>query len=461
MNIQTRATLLFSILTSLVVLLFSGFMYGIIDHYAFEDFYKRLETRVNIAADLHLQTNTSVTDRQKIRQLRQEYLEKLKDEKTYLVEMPAGNSLAKVNLGGLPPEFVEEVLDNQSARFRKDHTFYAGQLQQARGKTYLVAVSAYEPYWLQEVTKLSNVLVAGFLILVVIVYLIGRRFTWHTFKPVRDIIKNVQGITAENLNLRLPLSDNKDELTELAETFNDMLTRLETAFETQNNFVSNASHELRTPLTIIKGEAELTLASPGLSQEQRQSVEVILQEAQVLRDILTSLLGMAQSGFDGKKQNWELLRMDELLWLVKASADQLYPGNNIRLDYDQLPEDERLLQVQGNENLLKLALSNIMMNACKYSHNQEVAVRLQPERDTITVVVQDKGIGIPEEELPYVFVPFFRASNTTDFEGHGVGLPLALNIIRLHRGSIGISTREGAGTEMRILLPVAPASVFS
>ncbi|WP_210487665.1 HAMP domain-containing sensor histidine kinase [Rufibacter aurantiacus] len=461
MNIQTRATLLFSILTSMVVLLFSGFMYGIINHYAFEDFYKRLETRVNIAADLHLQTNTSVKDRQKIQQLRQEYLEKLKDEKTYLVEIPAGNSLGKGDHAGLPSEFVEEVIANGKARFRKDHTFYAGHLQLARGKTYLVSVSAREPFWLQEINKLSRILIVGFLILVGIVYLIGRRFTWHTFKPVRDIIKNVQGITAENLNLRLPLSNNKDELTELAQTFNDMLTRLETAFETQNNFVSNASHELRTPLTIIKGEAELTLASPGLSPEQRQSVEVILQEAQVLRDILASLLGMAQSGFDGKKQNWEMLRLDELLWLVKASADQLYPGNNIRLDYNSLPEDERLLQVQGNENLLKLALSNIMMNACKYSHNQEVTVRLQPENDTITVVVQDKGIGIPEEELPYVFVPFFRASNTTDFEGHGVGLPLALNIIRLHRGSIGISTREGAGTEMRILLPVAPASASS
>ncbi|MFC6997522.1 sensor histidine kinase [Rufibacter roseus] len=457
MKIQTRATLLFSALTSLVILVFCGSIYLFTNHYAFEDFYRRLETRVIIASDLHLHLNSN-TDKELVRQMRQAYLEKLPGEKEYLLEVPQETALETLQTSELPEPLLREALAKQSARYRANRTFYAGKLEQANDKTYLVVVSAHDPYWLEEVEKLYKFLLIGFLLSVGIVYVIGRKFTAHTFNPVREIIKNVQGISVENLNQRLEVDNNKDELAELAQTFNGMLTRLETAFETQNNFVSNASHELRTPLTIIKGEAELTLASAGLTSGQRQSLEVILHEADVLRDILTSLLGMAQSGFDGKKQNWEQVRIDELLWLVKESTSQLYPGCNIRLDFSQMPTEEELLLVYGNVNLLKLAIGNIVMNACKYSHNQEVVLSIQSEQTLVAVVVRDKGIGIPEQELPHIFVPFFRASNTSEFEGHGVGLPLSLNIVRLHKGSIVINTQVGAGTEIKVLLPTVEAA---
>ncbi|MBC3539682.1 ATP-binding protein [Rufibacter sediminis] len=454
MNIQTQATLLFSVLTSLVILLFCGFIYFFTNHYAFEDFYKRLETRVNLASAAHLETSAPGNPDQ-LRQLRQVYLEKLPEEKDYILEVPAVNPLAGLRKSGLPLPFLADALNNNSARFRTQVAFYAGSVHQSNGRRYLVVVSAKNPYGLEEVTHLSRILLLGFFLSVVLVFFMGKQFTRQTFKPIREIIKKVKGMTAENLNLRLEVGTNKDELTELTQTFNDLLIRLETAFETQNNFVSNASHELRTPLTIIKGEAELALMQSDLPTGPRRSLEKIHHEADKLKDILTSLLGIAQSGFDGKKQNWELVRIDELLWLVKESADQLYPDNNIQIDFGFLPQDESELLVSGNVNLLKLAVSNIVMNACKYSHNQTVKVQILSNKGQLTISVQDKGIGIPEGELPYVFVPFFRASNTSDFEGHGVGLPLSLNIIRLHKGSIGILTQEGSGTEIQINLPQA------
>ncbi|WP_205500757.1 sensor histidine kinase [Rufibacter psychrotolerans] len=457
MNIQTRATLLFFCLTSLIILVFSGIIFLFTSHYVFKDFYKRLETRVNLATAIHLQVNAAGSP-EEIRKLRQAYLEKLPAEREYLLEVPRINPIAHLKAQGLPVRFVAEVLEEKLAYYRFQETFYAGKVVSSRGKDYLVAVAAQNAYGLEQENHLSRILLVGILISVVVVYFMGKRFTRHTFQPVRDIIQNVKNISAENLNLRLAPSENKDELTELTQTFNEMLTRLETAFDTQNNFVSNASHELRTPLTIIKGEAELALSRPGLSKEHQQALEKILQESDKLKDILTSLLGIAQSGFDGKKQNWELIRVDELLWLVKETADQLYPQNNIQIDFSFLPQDEAELMVNGNVNLLKLAVSNIVLNACKYSHNQAVKVLIISENGQLTVSVQDKGIGIPEEELPYIFVPFFRASNTTDFEGHGVGLPLSLNIIRLHQGTIGIITQEGAGTEIRINLPLASVS---
>jgi signal transduction histidine kinase len=94
------------------------------------------------------------------------------------------------------------------------------------------------------------------------------------------------------------------------------------------------------------------------------------------------------------------------------------------------------------------------LNACKYSSNQPVAVQLEATKKVLIITVTDQGIGIPPAELAQVFVPFFRASNTGSFEGHGIGLPLTLNIIRLHKGSIDIQTRESSGTVVKIYLPV-------
>ncbi|QHT67055.1 HAMP domain-containing histidine kinase [Rhodocytophaga rosea] len=453
MNIQTKVTILFAGLTITVILLLSGFIFLFANHYAFEDFYQRLETRVRIAQSIHF--NREHANSQVIQQMRQQYLEKLPSEKEYFLELSSPDHPDVARPKEIPKALIEEILANGISRFRHDNKFFVGNLYQDDSPPTIIIVSATDPYGLQELEHLRNILIIGFLASILVMFLAGKFFTYQIFKPVRDLIRNVQNISAENLHLRLQNIQGKDEISMLGHTFNDMLTRLETAFETQNNFVSNASHELRTPLTIIKGEAELALSHPGLSEVHRQSVQVILQESDKLTHMLTGLLGLAQSGFDGKKQNWEIVRTDELLWMVKETVDQLYPENNVRIDFSQLPEDENMLKVNGNMTLLKLAISNIVINACKYSSNQPVTISLSGNSKQVMVQVKDKGIGIPEKELPHVFEPFFRASNTSKFEGYGVGLPLSMNIIRLHKGSINIYTKEGQGTDMHITLPIA------
>jgi signal transduction histidine kinase len=233
-----------------------------------------------------------------------------------------------------------------------------------------------------------------------------------------------------------------------------MLNRLETAFETQNNFVSNASHELKTPLAIISGEVELLLTQNDISEKTRASTQLILSHAEKLGHILTSLLGLAQSGFDGKRQNWQRIRIDELVLEVAEAVKKIDPEGTIQIDFSNLPADETQLFVDGNLNLLQLALSNIMLNACKYSNHQTVKVSVTSKQGRVSISVIDLGIGIPDEEQQHIFEPFFRASNTSQFEGYGIGLPLTLNIIRLHKGTIGISSEENVGTEINILIPV-------
>jgi signal transduction histidine kinase len=451
MSIQKKIALLFFGLTVSVIMLLSGAIFYFVHQFTFEDFYKRLEARVNIAAQIH-----HLNDKDSLgvyKEIRHRYLERLTEEKQYILkpaDYQSGHPVPHI-----PTELINVVKELGKTRYKTGNTFYAGKIFHFPEGDIIIVVSAIDPYGLNELQNLEEVLIVGFLISLLIVYLIGRRFSYHTFKPVRKIIKKVNTITASNLHMRLESDNSNDEIAELTQTFNDMLNRLETAFETQNNFNSNASHELRTPLAVIKGEAELGLKNADLPEGQhRETLAQILKNTQSLQDILTSLLGLAQTGFDGKKQNWETIRADELIWQIKEAVDHIIPANNLKVDLAELPPDLELLLILGNIQLLKLALSNIALNACKYSGNKPVTLKVLAENNSVVFSVQDEGIGIPEKEVQHIFEPFFRASNTSGFEGHGVGLPLALNIIRLHKGSMAILSKENEGTEIRVMLPV-------
>jgi signal transduction histidine kinase len=451
MSIQKKVALLFLGLTVSIILLLSGAIFYFVHQFTFEDFYKRLEARVNISSQIyHLSDKDSVG---MYKEMRQRYLEVLSSEKHYILKPAEYKNPAGVK--NIPAGFIKMINRETQTRYKQDNIFYAGKIFAFPEGDLMIIVSATDPYGLNELNNLEHVLIIGFFLSVLLAYLVGKRFSYHTFQPVRKIIKKVNTITASNLHLRLENYDGKDEIAELTQTFNDMLDRLETAFETQNNFISNASHELRTPLSVIKGEAELALKSINKPAEyQQKTLSQILKSAQSLQDILTSLLGLAQTGFDGKKQNWELIRADELVWMIKEAVDQIIPDNNLSIDFTELPQEDERLIIMGNINLLKLALSNIALNACKYSNNKPVSLKVLAENKSVIFSIKDEGIGIPERDIQHIFEPFFRASNTNKFEGHGVGLPLALNIVRLHKGSIGISSKVDEGTVIRVMLPV-------
>lgn len=457
MKIQTQTALLFTVLTALLILFISFTTFYFISRFASNDFLKRLELRVRVAAKLRFEQNklSTVT----YQELRQQYLEVLPKEKEYLLTWDSVANIIQPKVSNLPQSFYYNIIEaeGKTVYTEKDKVHYAGILYHDDGKTYIVVKSAVNEYANRLLGTLLQAKIATFIVGVVLVFTVGIFFSRKTFQPLRQLISKVQDISAHNLHLRLELKKGKDEMTELAHTFNTMLDRLQTAFETQNNFVSNASHELRTPLTTIMGEADIALKKARTNEEYRQTLQIILNEAGKLDHLTSSLLALAQSGFDGKKQRRTLVRMDELVWEVKAAIDELHPDNHVQLHFGELPPNEQQLSVEGNYHLLKLAITNIVVNACKYSNDRPVKLSLFVVKDKITIGVVDEGIGIPASELKYVFDPFYRASNTERFEGHGVGLPLARNIIRLHNGELLIRSEEGKGTAVEIVLHSQPS----
>lgn len=443
--------LLFAVLTVSIISGMSFFVYYLASQYSFEDFYKRLEIRAYLTATA---TFPPVgTDTLAYTYIRDRHLEKLPAEKEHIIRVLPGNEVEAHPELGLPDAFYQAVIKDGKETYRNGERFYEGILYTHTDASYIVVVSAVNEYMSQYMTELRRILLTCMAIAGAVIIGAGLFFSHYILQPVHRIMNQVKNISSSNLHLRVEAHEGGDEITELADTFNNMLDRLEMAFETQNNFVSNASHELSTPLTAIIGEAELALTKERDAESYRNSVRNMLHEAERLEHITRSLLHLAQTGFDGKKEVWGVVRTDELLFAVKHVIDRITPDNKVEIDYSLFPEEEEKMSIPGSFQLLELALSNIVSNAVKYSSNRPVSLALAATDSKNIIIVRDEGIGIPVQDLPYIFSPFFRASNTQSFKGYGIGLPLTNNIIRMHKGEIIVNSRMNEGTEIRVELP--------
>ncbi|AGA78865.1 sensor histidine kinase [Echinicola vietnamensis] len=453
MKTQNKIVYVLLIVFFSYTLLFSGFIYYSISNYAFTDFYKRLEIRAITTAKSQLENEGEGNI---IRELRQEYLEVLPDEEIKMYKLPESGDWRGIReLGEFKDGFIDEILEDGTSMYNDSRTFFYGTTYTTVGKaTYLVIISAENYFITHHVHYLRNLLFTSLAIAFVIILVVAFLFTRKYIQPINDIIEKVKEISSENLHLRLnQQSKNDDTISQLSQTFNDMLNRLETSFETQKNFISNASHELNTPLTSIIGEADVTLSKVRRPEEYIMALQTILEEAEKLDKKTKALLMLAQTGFDGKRQKFQMLRTDQLIMDVKDTVEKIYPGSKISIDFSLLPENPYRLKINANEALLHLALSNIILNGCKYSDFNPVHVALGVSDGKVIIIVKDEGIGIPDSEMKYIYDPYFRASNTKNHEGYGIGLPLARNIVRMHRGELVVNSTENEGTTVQITLP--------
>ncbi|WP_353720563.1 HAMP domain-containing sensor histidine kinase [Dyadobacter sp. 676] len=450
MKIQSKIAFIFTALSAGIILALSVFVYFFASENISSSFFHRLEVRSDIVGHAALQENKSMTSI--YYDIKERHLGSLPYEKHRVLPDPPDEATRKRL--ALPSSFYEAPEGGIPARFFSHDTSYVVLRIARDDKKIMVVSSALDTYGMQEMSNLKNLLSIGFFIAMVFVFTLGKLFSNEIFKPIRRIIRNVKGINAHNLHQRLVVEPTDDDVEALSRTFNDMLDRLEVTFEMQNNFVSNASHEFRTPLTIVSGEAELGMSIPGLPDAARESFLNIYREVEKLEHLTNSMLSLAQTGFDGKKEQWDEVRIDELILSVKEAADRIIPENQVCIDFDNLPEDERKLIVNGNLALLKAAFSNIVLNSCKYSDNKPVKVKISADSKYAIVEITDQGIGIPDREIGQIFVPFFRASNTARYKGYGIGLPLTHNIIRMHQGKVEVHSRVEEGTRFITYLPI-------
>jgi signal transduction histidine kinase len=303
--------------------------------------------------------------------------------------------------------------------------------------------------------KLRIILIVVCIISIFIFAVAGWLYSGRALKPISDMIKNVEDISITSLNLRVPVLHKNDEIGRLAKTFNNMLERLETSFGTQKVFISNASHELRTPLTSINGQLEVLMMKERSSDEYKESLSSVLDDIRSLIDLSNRLLLIARTSTQSPFKHEKRIRIDEILWQAQEEIKKHNNKFNISITLDQSLTDSDQMLAEGDESLLKVAVSNLIDNACKYSADNSVEILLRQSGKMIEIVFNDQGIGIPEEDQKKVFEPFYRSSNALTYRGSGIGLQLVNQIIKSHNGEIRLTSKVGAGTEVVIMLPVA------
>lgn len=452
MNTRNKIALLLLSFCLFIIILLGGSVYFFLSHYSLIDFYKRLETRASIAAQYQLERGTMHAEN--LIELRNLYLEKLPEEKEVILDITDQvDPRSVMRSTDIPDPLINTLFKQKTANLRQDNVFYVGLIRSFQDKKFIVVVSATNDYIGKQLAYVRNILIVFVFLGIILTWYISKYFSRYIFEPVQRITDKVQQISTHNMNLRLDEATDNREIQNLILTFNNLLIRLETAFETQKNFISNASHELGTPLTTIIGEADLALRKDRTSDQYQDALQNILTQADRLNEITKTLLFLAQTGYADKKISMGMLRADELLWDIKGLMNVIRPQNLVEIDVSKAPEDPKKLKINANKELLRLAVSNLITNAIKYSYNKRVLVSIDTTQTSVIIRIEDEGIGIPEKDLPFIFDPFFRGSNTKLFEGFGIGLSLARNIILLHDGTFDLQTTEEIGTVIQLTFP--------
>lgn len=453
MKIRDKISLIFTLLTGALLLFIFLFIYYFSYVYTENEFYLKLQERTHVAAQTYLeQDELSPAEYEKILG---KHLQAIPGEQELFLQV---DTLQKTVIhpalfSGLPSSFLEDIFNDQYGQIKLGSTYYSGILYPDNEGDYIVIVSARDQSGVGQMRRLLNILILSFLLGLVLTYFVGIFYSDRILSPISAIAEKANEIGATNLHLRLETGHTRDELDELAATFNRMLDRLEASFETQNSFINNASHELRNPLTAILGETEIALNKDRSAEEYRQSLETIQKEAQRLDLLVNSLLKLAQTGLEDKRLIIAPLRIDELLMEVKRHLDSIRPDNQVKFDFTDLPEASDFLLIQGNESLLTVAFNNLIDNACKFSDDQEVMIKIKANKQKVTLSIADQGVGIPEGDIYKITEPFFRADNARAFRGFGVGLPLANKIIKIHGGSTTIHSAIHQGTRVIVEFP--------
>ena len=340
---------------------------------------------------------------------------------------------------------------------RLNYMFVAIPLQTGPRQSGLVVLgSPADPYGLGS--RLLFTLGAGSLATLIIALLGGYWLADRAMRPVHTITQAARTIGETDLSRRLNMKS-KDELGELANTFDGMLGRLQAAFERQRQFVADASHELRTPLTIVNLETSRTLASPRKADDYRHALTVIRSENDFMTALVNDLLTLAR--MDAGQAVMESLPVD-LSDVAIETMERLTPlaaRTGVRLEAGDLPE----ARILGDRQHLIQMVSNLVENGIKYASgdSKKVFIETGTGGDTTWVRVSDNGPGIAAEHLPHLFDRFYRidqartrgsneSTNPKSPSGSGLGLSIVQWIARSHGGEVKVESQVGSGTSFEI-----------
>ena len=389
----------------------------------------------------------------------------------YVLEIKqAKDSVIPINtLGDTDTEeasMTNEKMVNLLETFNLEDNDYEGKIINIEKNKYFVFKVSREIknykfniYTLKNVTQENQIykrleyLVILFTIIgVVITIIVSKIMSRRILKPINNVIKTAKSISTDDLSKRIEIPKEEDELQNLTLIINEMLDRLETSFENQTKFVSDASHELRTPLAIIKGYAEI-IRKRGTADIDIfvESIDSIISETDNMRNLIQKLLFLAKGEIT--KINTKFIDIDANEMVHQIHSDTVVSTKTHKFHL----ETGENYKIKGDETLLQQAIRALIENATKYSEpHTNIYIKSFIKDGFGRISIRDEGVGISDEDAKRIFDRFYRVdlSRTKATGGTGLGLAIVKRIVEIHNGRIEINSEMNKGTEISIVLPI-------
>ncbi|WP_177760986.1 sensor histidine kinase [Flavobacterium sp. I3-2] len=446
MNLKHRLSFYSVTVFSIVILVASAAIYF--------SFYKKMEhnellslkNKTLLAAIYYLEADeTGVVERETvIDQLRKSISRSniaVFNDKNILVrgEMNASTDIST--------NFLNKVRSQHESNYITKDFFYNGLFYKDNEGDFVVITRESKSEFNQQLLTLLQILTIVFLVGIVMVYIFSNLLGKFAFQPLTNIIDQIK--ERDNVNFSKPLQtkDSYTEIQDLVKSYNHFMERIDKTFIIQKNFIDYVSHELRTPITALLLTLEVTHNKDRTKEEYQQVLNQLNQYVVDLEETLDNmmLLSGAKTKFEFTK-----IHIDEIIWQV---IEQMILYHNAQIEVNILVKNSDFLIINGNPQLLQLALNNIIENAIKYSDNQPIKILFEDKNNHLEISVFDTGIGIPLEDVPNITANFFRGQNTQYYTGKGIGLSMANIIFTLHNIQLQLKNNQPKGTIAKLSFP--------
>ncbi|MPZ78439.1 MAG: HAMP domain-containing protein [Deltaproteobacteria bacterium] len=280
----------------------------------------------------------------------------------------------------------------------------------------------------------------------------GAFLAFHALRPIRGLIHATRSIVETGrMDLRVPESNNQDELDELVRLFNSMLERIEGLIKGMRDALDNVAHDLRTPMTRLRGTAEMCLEAPSKTEQYEESLATCVEESDRILTLLNSIMDVSEAETGTMRLKLETVNLTKLIREMVELYQDVAEDNDIVVSMDRAED----IYITADLNRMRQVVANLLDNAIKYNRpggRVVISVRLAGDRTVMSF--RDTGIGIPADEIPDIWDRLYRGDKSRSQPGLGLGLSLVKAIVRAHTGHVEVHSEPGVGSVFTVRLPV-------